>query len=67
MPKIVAEVNGVGYSKLRLATHVFLTEILSRYSYLEWLETGRAELRIYMAKDSVIFVFLTRYPIFFPS
>lgn len=39
-----------GYSELHLATHVLLTENLSLYSHLGWLEVGRDESRIYMRK-----------------
>ncbi len=39
-----------GYSQLRLATHVLLTENIALYSYLGWAQTGRDEERIYMSK-----------------
>ena len=39
-----------GYSELRLATHILLTENLSLYSHLGWFETGRDESRVYMKK-----------------
>jgi GNAT superfamily N-acetyltransferase len=45
-----AEAKRKGYSELRLATHLLLTENLSLYSHLGWSETGRDESRIYMKK-----------------
>ena len=39
-----------GYSELRLATHILLTENLSLYSYLGWSEIGRDDSRIFMKK-----------------
>lgn len=45
-----AEAKQQGYSELRLATHVALTENLSLYSHLGWSETGRDEQRVYMRK-----------------
>ncbi len=45
-----AEAKRKGYSELRLATHLLLTENLSLYSHLGWSETGRDESRIYMTK-----------------
>ncbi|MBT8351705.1 MAG: GNAT family N-acetyltransferase [Deltaproteobacteria bacterium] len=39
-----------GYSELRLATHILLTENLSLYSYLGWSEIGRDNSRIFMKK-----------------
>ncbi|MFC1665045.1 GNAT family N-acetyltransferase [Pseudomonadota bacterium] len=39
-----------GYSRLRLATHVLLTENLSLYCHLGWSEYDRDEVRIYMEK-----------------
>lgn len=46
-----AEAKRQGYSELRLATHVLLTENLSLYSHLGWSETGRDEYRVYMRKN----------------
>ena len=40
-----------GYSELRLATHILLTENLSLYIHLGWSEIGRDESRIFMKKD----------------
>ena len=40
-----------GYSELRLATHILLTENLSLYIYLGWSETDRDESRVYMKKN----------------
>ena len=45
-----AEAKRQGYSELRLATHVLLTENISLYSHLGWSETGRDEYRAYMTK-----------------
>ena len=39
-----------GYSELRLATHVALTENLSLYNHLGWSEIDRDESRVYMRK-----------------
>jgi N-acetylglutamate synthase-like GNAT family acetyltransferase len=41
----------MGYSKIKLATHVLFTENLSWYKILGWNETGRDETRIYMEKS----------------
>ncbi len=40
-----------GYSELRLATHILLTENLSLYSHLGWSEIGRDKSRIFMIKN----------------
>ena len=40
-----------GYSELRLATHILLTENQSLYTHLGWSEIGRDETRIFMKKD----------------
>ena len=45
-----ADARRKGYSKLRLATHILLTENLSLYSHLGWLEIGRDGSRVYMEK-----------------
>ena len=45
------EAKRQGYSEMRLATHVLLTENLSLYGHLGWSETGRDENRVYMAKS----------------
>jgi N-acetylglutamate synthase-like GNAT family acetyltransferase len=45
-----SEAKRNGYSELRLATHILITENLSLYSHIGWLETGRDEKRIYMTK-----------------
>ena len=37
-----------GYSEMRLATHVLLTENISLYGHLGWSEISRDELRVYM-------------------
>ena len=38
------------YSELRLATHVMLDENINLYRHLGWVETGRDETRVFMAK-----------------
>lgn len=40
-----------GYSEMRLATHILLTENRSMYLHLGWSETGRDESRVYMKKN----------------
>ena len=40
-----------GYSELRLATHILLTENLSLYTHLGFSEFDRDESRIFMKKD----------------
>ena len=45
------EAKRIGYSKLHLATHILLTENLSLYSHLGWIEIGRDETRVYMRKS----------------
>lgn len=40
-----------GYSEIRLATHVLLTENISFYLNLGWIEIGRDDTRVYMKKD----------------
>ena len=40
-----------GYSEVRLATHILLTENLSLYTHFGWSEIGRDESRIFMKKD----------------
>ena len=44
------EARGVGFSELRLATHVLLTENISYYLHLGWSESRRDETRVYMTK-----------------
>lgn len=39
-----------GYSEIRLATHVLLTENISYYIHLGWKEIDRDDTRIYMSK-----------------
>ena len=39
------------YPELRLATHVMLTENLSLYDHLGWLEIERDDVRVYMRKE----------------
>jgi len=39
-----------GYTEMRLATHVLLTENVSLYGHLGWNETGRDDMRVYMSK-----------------
>jgi len=46
-----AEAKRLGYSELRLATHLLLTENLSLYTHLGWSETGRDQDRVYMKKN----------------
>jgi GNAT superfamily N-acetyltransferase len=41
----------MGYSIIKLATHVLFTENLSYYKRLGWNETSREETRIYMEKS----------------
>ena len=45
------EAKRQGYSELRLATHLLLTENISIYTHLGWSETGRDEDRVYMKKS----------------
>jgi N-acetylglutamate synthase-like GNAT family acetyltransferase len=45
-----AEAKRQGYSELRLATHILLTENISLYLHLGWSETDRDEYRVYMRK-----------------
>ena len=45
------EAQRQGYSELRLATHVLLTENISLYSHLGWSEIGRDEDRVYLKKE----------------
>lgn len=40
-----------GYSELRLATHVLLTENVSLYRHLGWVEYDRDDVRVYMKKS----------------
>ena len=40
-----------GYSMLRLATHVLLTENVSLYQHLGWSEIGRDDTRVFMSKE----------------
>lgn len=40
-----------GYSELRLATHVLLTENISLYKHLGWVEYDRDDLRVYFKKS----------------
>jgi GNAT superfamily N-acetyltransferase len=40
-----------GYLEIRLATHVLLTENVSFYLHLGWLEIGRDDTRVYMKKN----------------
>ena len=44
------EAQALGYSELRLATHVVLTENLSLYTHLGWSESGRDKDRVHMKK-----------------
>jgi len=39
-----------GYSELHLATHVLLSENISLYRHLGWLEIGRDESKVFMKK-----------------
>jgi N-acetylglutamate synthase-like GNAT family acetyltransferase len=45
-----ARAKRIGYSEMRLATHILLAENLSLYRHLGWLETGRDESRVFMNK-----------------
>ena len=45
-----AEAKKKGYSELRLATHVLLTENISLYLHLGWSEMDRDEYRVYMKR-----------------
>ena len=47
-----AEAKRLGYSELRLATHLLLTDNLSLYTHLGWSETGRDQDRVYMKKNT---------------
>ena len=40
-----------GYTELRLATHILLTENISLYEHLGWSEIERDEVRVYMKKE----------------
>ncbi len=40
----------LGYLEVRLATHVLLTENISLYRHLGWLEYDRDDMRVYMKK-----------------
>lgn len=40
-----------GYSELRLATHVLLSENVSLYLHLGWKEIERDDVRVYMKKN----------------
>lgn len=40
-----------GYVEIRLATHVLLTENVSFYIKLGWIEIGRDDFRVYMKKS----------------
>lgn len=40
-----------GYSELRLATHVLLTENISLYRHLGWTEIDRDDVRVHMKKE----------------
>jgi GNAT superfamily N-acetyltransferase len=48
-----AEAKRRGYSELRLATHLLLTENLSLYTHLGWSETGRDKDRVHMKKNII--------------
>ena len=39
------------YPELRLATHIMLTENISLYDHLGWLEFERDNVRVYMRKE----------------
>lgn len=43
--------RGRGYSELKLATHVLLTENISLYRHLGWIEIDRDDVRVYMSKS----------------
>lgn len=45
-----SEASAKGYSELQLATHVLLSENISLYRHLGWMETGRDETRVFMHK-----------------
>lgn len=45
-----SEAKRKGYSEMRLATHVLLTENVSFYKHLGWSEIGRDDVRVYMRK-----------------
>lgn len=44
------EAKQQGYSELRLATHISLTETISLYAHLGWLEISRDDYRVTMQK-----------------
>ncbi|WP_432666710.1 GNAT family N-acetyltransferase [Wukongibacter baidiensis] len=46
-----SEAKSRGYSEIRLATHVLLTENISFYLKLGWIEIGRDDIRVYMKKN----------------
>ena len=39
------------YNEIHLATHVLLTENITLYQHLGWIETGRDEVRVFMKKQ----------------
>jgi GNAT superfamily N-acetyltransferase len=39
------------YSKLRLATHILLTENVSLYLHLGWTESARDDVRVYLNRE----------------
>ena len=47
-----AEAKKHGYSELRLATHILLTDNISLYVHLGWSEKDRDEYRVYMRNVS---------------
>jgi GNAT superfamily N-acetyltransferase len=46
-----AQARDRGYTILRLATHIRLTENVKLYSHLGWNETKRDDARVYMSKN----------------
>ena len=42
--------NDRGYNEIHLATHVLLTENVSLYRHLGWVEYDRDDMRVYMKK-----------------
>lgn len=50
-----SEAKRRGYSEMRLATHVLLTENISFYLNLGWIEIDRDETRVYMKKNICVY------------
>ena len=51
MDLVESEAKHRGYTEMRLATHVLLSENISFYLHLGWSEIGRDSTRVYMRKS----------------